>query len=196
MFQVCMFGAYEGRLAASKRVVLTMFGAAELHRPTLARRLLAKSARANEAKPDRYRPVVITHDGVVIRGQGAEATQIVFRYGPPDGGVALFRPREGETVGQDTLIEIHAAPDGLKRIALQADGETVAEAVRSAHWGGTYLLRTLGSDVVRRTGAGRHELKAVAQWDGDRRAEAAVTVTVDPRLRLPAASPYTAFISV
>lgn len=60
MFQVCMFGAYEGRLAASKRVVLTMFGACELHRPTLARRLLAKSARANEVKPARYRPFVIT----------------------------------------------------------------------------------------------------------------------------------------
>ena len=60
MFQVCMFGGYEGRLAANKRVVLTIFGACELQRPTLARRLLTRRARTNDPKPARHRPIVIT----------------------------------------------------------------------------------------------------------------------------------------
>jgi hypothetical protein len=60
MFQVCMFGGYEGRLGPSKRVLLTMFGACELHRPTLARRLLAERSRSQEVRPTSRRPIVIT----------------------------------------------------------------------------------------------------------------------------------------
>jgi len=131
------------------------------------------------------RPVVITGDGVVIRGQGAEATKLVFRYAAPEGGVGFFQPHDGDVVGPDTSIEVHAAPDDLERIAVEVDGKTVAERVRSAHWGGTYLLRLTGDAVVRRTGAGRHRLTAVAEFAGGRRAEAAITVEVDPRHRLP-----------
>ncbi|HUU85726.1 MAG TPA: hypothetical protein VM243_19690 [Phycisphaerae bacterium] len=60
MFHLCMFGSYEGRLTVKKRVVFTAFGASELHRPTLARRLLSECARGQEAKAERRRPVVIT----------------------------------------------------------------------------------------------------------------------------------------
>ena len=100
------------------------------------------------------RPVIITHDRVVIRGQGAEATEIEFRYGVAAGTVRFFRPRKGETIGPDSWIEIHAAPDGLKRIALQVDDQTVAENVRRAHWGGTYLLRCTGREPGRGPPAG------------------------------------------
>jgi len=45
MLQVCIFGSYEGRLRANKRFFFTLFGAAELRRSTLARRILTERAQ-------------------------------------------------------------------------------------------------------------------------------------------------------
>ena len=131
------------------------------------------------------RPVAITDDGVVLRGQGAQATTILFRYGAPEGGVGFFRPRRGEVVGPDTWIEAHAAPVGLERIAVEAGGKIIAERSQHAHWGGTFSLRLAGDAVARAVGAGEHALKAVAEWKGGRRAEATVAVSVDPAHRAP-----------
>jgi len=128
------------------------------------------------------RPVLITADSVVVRGQGAEATKIVFRYGGPAGGVGFFRPRDGATLGQDDPLEIHASPSGLQRIALEVNGKGVAEAKRSAHWGGNFVLRTLASRL--RADAGRRTLKAVAEWKGGKRAETTISVEFDPKRRL------------
>ena len=41
MLQWCMFGGYEGRWGPEAKIYFTMFGSCELHRPTLARQLLA-----------------------------------------------------------------------------------------------------------------------------------------------------------
>jgi len=131
------------------------------------------------------RPVVITEGGVVIRGQGAEATRLVFRYAAPKGGVGFLQPRPGDTIGPDTWIEAHAAPEGLQRIAVEAGGRAVAERSQHAHWGGTFSLRLAGEAVVRAVGAGEHTLKAVAEWSGGRRAEAALALKVDPQARRP-----------
>ena len=132
------------------------------------------------------RPVVITDSGVVLRGQGAEATRLVFRYAAPKGGVGFFQPKPGEVVGPDTWIEVHAAPDGLVRIAVEAGGKPVAERAHHAHWGGTFSLRLSGDAVVRAVGAGQHALKAVAEWKGGRTAEATLDARVDPAARKPA----------
>ncbi len=59
MFQICMFGGYDGRLRANKRVFLTMFGACELHRPTRARQLLIERSRG-KTDPERRRHAAIT----------------------------------------------------------------------------------------------------------------------------------------
>ncbi|HUU92849.1 MAG TPA: right-handed parallel beta-helix repeat-containing protein [Phycisphaerae bacterium] len=134
------------------------------------------------------RPVLVTDDGVVLRGQGADATRLVFRYHVPEGTVRFFRPGDGETIGPDTVVEVHAAPDNLERITVAAGGKTVGEYVCGQHSGGTYLVRVTGESVVRRTGVGRHRLTAVACWTGGRTAEAAVTVEVDPTRRLPPGS--------
>ena len=131
------------------------------------------------------RPVVISDSGVVLRGQGSGATTIVFRYAAPEGGVGFFRPQKGEAVGPDTWIEVHAAPDGLQRIALEADGKLVAERKQHAHRGGTFSPRRAGDAVVRAVGAGAHTLKAIAEWKGKPAAEATLAVKVDPDLRLP-----------
>lgn len=131
------------------------------------------------------RPVRITMDGVVIRGQGADATKIIFRYGAPEGGVGFFLPRDGDTLGPDDPVEVHAAPQDLQRIAIEADGKLVTQATRSTHWGGNFVLRALGRQVLGKAGSGRRALKAIAEWKGGKRAEATIHVTLDPTRRLP-----------
>lgn len=59
MLQICLFGSYEGQLPANKRLFFTMFGACELRRPTLARRLI-EAQGADLAKERRPRCAVIT----------------------------------------------------------------------------------------------------------------------------------------
>ncbi len=44
MLQVCAFSGYEGPLRREKKCFLTVFGSSELHRPTLARQLVAARA--------------------------------------------------------------------------------------------------------------------------------------------------------
>jgi hypothetical protein len=129
------------------------------------------------------RPVIVSHDGVVIRGQGAEATRLVFRYAPPNEGVTLFGLAEGDAIGRDTPLELHAQPENLQRIAVLCDGRTIAERSRTQHWGGTFMLRTFAGRLGE---PGRKELAAVAEWSDGRRAEAKITVTYDPEAQGPA----------
>lgn len=123
------------------------------------------------------RPVILASDGIVIRGQGAGATKLVFRYAPPAEGVTLFGLADGDTVGRDTPIEVHAQPENLQRIAVLSNGRTLAERSRTQHWGGTFMLRTFGSSLG---AAGEKELVAVAEWSDGRRAEKKITVSYEP----------------
>ena len=136
-------------------------------------------------------PVVLFDDNVVIRGQGMDKTKIVFRYGSPEGGVGFFGLADGQVVGPDTPIEVHALPDELQRIAVEVDGKTIYERERSLHWGGTFSIRFSASSLVGRAGNGPLVLTAVAEWTGGRRAESTITVRADrghrlsnPRMRL------------
>ena len=59
MIQWCMFGGYEGAWGPEAKVYFTMFGACELHRPTLARQLLAMQ-RSDAGRPAAGRKIIIT----------------------------------------------------------------------------------------------------------------------------------------
>jgi hypothetical protein len=131
-------------------------------------------------------PVILSADAVVIRGQGPDKTKIVFRYGAPQGGVGFFGLQDGDTMGPDTPIEVHAQPNGLNRIAIEVDGKTISERVRSAHWGGTFMQRVSGSTIVGRDGPRQRKLTAVGQWDGGRTEKVTIAVTADPEHHLPA----------
>lgn len=131
------------------------------------------------------RPVVLQRDGVVIRGQGAEKTTIVFRYGGPEAGVAFFGLADDDVVGPDTPVELHAMPEGLRRMAIEVAGKTIASRAWSKHWGGTFMLRTFGSSVMTRVGTGKKRLTAVAEYADGRKA----TQTVEIRLDRDHASP-------
>ena len=121
------------------------------------------------------RPVILSCDGVVIRGQGVDTTKLVFRYGGPEGGVGFFQPADDDVVGPYTPLEAHAKPDGLRRIAILAAGQVLTERAYHAHWGGTFMIRTFGI-ALRRLPPGYIQLTAIAEWEGGRRAESKITV--------------------
>ena len=122
------------------------------------------------------RPVVIPCDGIVIRGQGPDKTRLVFRYAPPKDDVVFFAPAEGETVGADSLVEIHAFPDDLQKIALSCDGKQMAVRERYQHWGGTFCLKASARTLLSRVGPGKRKLTASAEWKNGRRAQQTVEV--------------------
>lgn len=131
------------------------------------------------------RPVIVFSDNIVLRGQGAERTKLVFRYAPPHRKATLFGLNDGDRVGPDTPVELHADPDGLQRMAIELDGETVTSKTRSTHWGGTFMLRTTGDRVIARSGPGLHRLAAVAEWSNGSKSEESIEVHLDRRHSLP-----------
>ena len=112
------------------------------------------------------RPISIRRDGVVLRGAGRGRTRLVFRYAGPKRGVGFFAPAPGATVGRGTWIEVHAAPKGLREIAIEAGGKVFAKTTyRPQHWGGTFSLRALGAKVLDAVPAdGPARLRAVATY--------------------------------
>ena len=127
------------------------------------------------------RPVTIVDHKIVLRGEGPTKTRIVFRYGVPDGQLRFFLPSDGETIGRDGLIEVHAAPEKLDRITLEADGKQIADRQRGPHWGGTFSLLSSAYSLK----PGQHELQATAEWEGGRRAQTTIHVTIDPNRKIP-----------
>jgi hypothetical protein len=131
------------------------------------------------------RPVLITDDNIVIRGQGAKQTTVVFRYGVPGGKVVFFHPKPGAVLGDGEWIDVHASPHGLKLLHLESEGKVLGERARRAHWGGTYRLMVTTWKLVDKLGAGEHTLKALAEWDKGRKAEATLRIRIDPKRSVP-----------
>ena len=70
----------------------------------------AKGGGAVVFGPETYdldAPVVITHDNIVLRGQGMHRTTVIFRH--MLNSVTFFRPRPREVVGPDDYLEVHAS---------------------------------------------------------------------------------------
>ncbi len=53
MFHFCMFGGHEGELSGDQEVFVTMFGACELRKPTIAKQLMEHRTRTNAGLPRR-----------------------------------------------------------------------------------------------------------------------------------------------
>ena len=60
MIQVTVFSAHEGRLRHGTQFYLTMFGACELVRPTVAHRMLAKAEQKRGGRPLEQTPFFLT----------------------------------------------------------------------------------------------------------------------------------------
>jgi len=117
------------------------------------------------------RPVMITRDGVVLRGAGPDKTKIVFRYDVPPNGVAFLQPKPNATITRNTWIELHCHPKNLVGIEIRAGDRVIAGIHKHAHWGATFSLRTNGRSLVERGLMGRQLLRGVAEYaDGSKRA--------------------------
>lgn len=125
------------------------------------------------------RPVTIRHSGVVIRGQGADKTRLIFRYAVSPTGVSIYAPGNGAKLGKSTQIEIHALPTDLMKMRIMVGDVIVRTWERSTHSGNTFALTASGSQVVGKVPDGTHVLKGVAEYrDGSERTEQ-ITVEVD-----------------
>ncbi len=116
------------------------------------------------------RLVMICHDGVVIRGQGADKTRLIFRYAMPAPGVAFYRQRPGKVVYADSPVQLHAVPQDLMALEIQIDAKRVARRERSTHWGNTFTTTLSGSTLLGKVGEGTHRLTGIAEYrDGTKR---------------------------
>jgi len=116
------------------------------------------------------RPVIVCDDGVVIRGEGADKTRLIFRYAIPPGGVTFYRRRPGEVVCADTWIELHAVPEDLTALEVRVDGKRVSRRERSKHWGNTFSISTSGRSLLGKAGEGTHPMTGIAEYrDGTKK---------------------------
>ena len=128
------------------------------------------------------RPVTVRHNGVVIRGVGADRTRLVFRYSLPPGGVAFYGLAPGARVGPKTPIEMHAVPSGLQKMTIMADDVVVRTWERSTHSGNTFSCQTSGRTVCGKLQDGEHTLHAAAEYRDGTKRTAELPIVVDATL--------------
>ncbi len=129
------------------------------------------------------RPITVRHDGVVIRGLGADRTRIIFRYGLGEDGIRFFTPEPGATVGPNTRLELHAAPTNLQRMTMHIGEVLVGEWERSLHSGNTFSFNRTAARFMVRLADGEATLRGVAHYaDGSERV-VEIPVNVDRNFR-------------
>ena len=115
---------------------------------------------------DMFWPVTVRHDGVVIRGRGADKTRVMFRYAIPKEGVGFYTLKDGDTVYPNTRVYIHAAPTDLQSMVLTLGDYTVLEWARSQHSGNTFSRSQGLWNAAKKLDAGEYTLKGVATYTG------------------------------
>jgi len=136
------------------------------------------------------RPVMITRDGVVLRGAGAGRTKLIFRYDVSPNGVAFFQPKPNATVTRDTWIELHCQPKDLVGIEIRVGDQVIAEIKKHAHWGATFSLRTTGVAIAGKRLLGRQTLTGIAEYrDGSKRTTQIEVTVSDKRTGVEARLP-------
>ncbi len=111
------------------------------------------------------RPVTVRHDGVVIRGEGADSTRVIFRYSLGEQGIRFFTPEEGGRVGPQTLIELHATPTGLQEMRIFVDDVLLRHWRRGVHSGNSFSTNVRASNAFEQLEDGEHTLIGVATYD-------------------------------
>ena len=138
------------------------------------------------------RPVIVCDDGVVIRGEGADRTRLIFRYAIPPAGVTFYRRRPGEVVCADTWIELHAVPKDLVALEVRFDGKRVSRRERSKHWGNTFSISVSGRSLLGKAGEGTHQMTGIAEYQDGTKKETSEEIRLskqpspkpDPRPRM------------
>jgi hypothetical protein len=125
------------------------------------------------------RQILVPYSGVVLRGQGADKTRVIFRYALPESGVTFFSPAPGAKVGRNTRVEMHAKPTGLMKMRILVDGTLIAAWERSLHSGNTFNFGFSGSSVISKAKDGPHKLTAEAEYKDGSLRQTEISVVVD-----------------
>ncbi|MGC9316808.1 MAG: right-handed parallel beta-helix repeat-containing protein [Armatimonadota bacterium] len=112
----------------------------------------------------------VRHDGVVIRGAGADSTRVIFRYGLGEAGIRFYTPEEGGRVGPNTRIELHCAPTGLQQMRIAIDDVVLRDWERSTHSGNTFAVGVSARRAFEELEDGQHTLIGIGTYaDGTKR---------------------------
>jgi len=124
-------------------------------------------------------PVTVRHDRVVIRGEGADQTRLIFRYKIPKTGVGFYTLKPGSRIGKHTPIQIHCRPTGLMKISVLIDDEVIRTWERSKHSGNSFVCSTSGRDLFRKVKDGKHMLKGIAEYKNGKKLTGQIPVVLD-----------------
>lgn len=124
-------------------------------------------------------PVTVRHDRVVIRGKGANKTRLIFRYGPPDGGIHFYGLQSGQGLGPNSRVELHCRPTGLAKMTIQIDNQAVRTWERSKHSGNTFSCYVRGRELLRKAPPGRHRLKGTAEYANGKQRTCELPILLD-----------------
>lgn len=125
------------------------------------------------------RPVTVRHDGVVIRGQGADKTRLIFRYALPADGVTFFWPPPGSRVGRSTRLELHAKPSGLKQMRILMDDRELAVWNSGQHSGNTFSFAGAARSAFGPLSDGPHQLRGIAEYSNGTRLTTEIPILLD-----------------
>ena len=125
------------------------------------------------------RPVTVRHDNVVIRGKGADKTYLIFRYAVPDDRVVFYSPSEGDRVGPDTRIEMHAKPKDLAKMTILLDDTVIGTWTRGQHSGNTFNFSRYGRNAIGKIADGKHTLKGIAEYKNGTKRTGNIPIILD-----------------
>lgn len=127
-------------------------------------------------------PVFVFADNVTISGAGSGLTRLFFRYHIPLGKIRFFRLKPGQRIGPNDRIEFHANPKDLIALELQCGSNSLLRKIRKDHWGNTFSLNLIASEVIRQIGAGKHRFTAIAEYKNGARIMDSIELQIDESL--------------
>ena len=134
-------------------------------------------------------PVTVRDDGVVIRGQGADKTKLIFRYAVPENGVGIYWPPPGSRVGKNTRLEMHCLPTGLMKMTMMVDDVVVGAWQRSTHSGNTFACGWYGRHIIGKLPDGEHTLKGIAEYKDGSKLTGEIPIILDAAFEDPRQAP-------
>lgn len=171
MFQVTLFGGHEGRLRNDKVFYLTMFGACELNRPTIARQLVDQQRGQESRRPPRPRPFFLTVFGAAEIKSPTLAEEFLDLREMINGGLLTMAAWERgllELGRNDGAVASFTAFGAFDECGLPTEDEEIESLATHRHLGnvtasaGEVLQYGIGQKGAERTATIRRAVSALA----------------------------------
>ncbi len=171
MIQFCMFGGHGGELSHDKRVYVTIFGACELKRPTIARQIIELRQRSNSGKAAPMRFFITLFGGTEVAAPTLCEEYLDLQDGLRSGLLTLEEwDRTVAHVGVASSLRVSSFTlfGGFSSSELPSEDEELDRLALNHHLGqipetaGKALMMAVGQDGSQRPAAVRQAI-AVAQ---------------------------------